>query len=374
MENNKSILKYPLLLIAGIIFIGVLLGYAFETQTEFSALENRYLALRPIVTWQGIADGSFMSEFENYTNEQIPLRNSMVKAKSIAETIIGKCENNGIARGSKGYLFDKATGINPQFEKNVQMIEKFIWDSGMDVVVAVAPTSTQVNASKLPKGMPVLDETYMNDFLSDVLSGCDNAKVVDLFSTFKEYSSEDLYYKTDHHWKSMTAYYAYCDICKELDVTPVDIMQLDMNTADDFYGTFYAKYKGIRVEPDTIEYFDVPIVSYETEEGVFDSLYDTEKLNTYDKYAMFMRGNYGRATVKADNGNADKKLIVFKDSYANCLIPYFVMNYDTIEIVDLRFFGDSVNSFLTENQDADILMLYNYSFINDDKHFFKLLK
>lgn len=374
MNEKESLTKYPLVLCMAVMIFAMLLGYIFEKQTDFSDMENRFLAKRPSVTAEGLLDGSFMSDFETYTNEQIPLRNGLVKAKSLAQTLTGMCENNGIAKGNEGYLFDKTLGIDDQFYKNVEIINKFIWDSGKDVTVAVAPTSTGMNSVKIPNGMPVLDETAMNEYLLNELSSCDNAKTVDLFETLEEYSSEDLYYKTDHHWKTMTAYYAYCDICKNFDIVPADIMQIDLLRADDFYGTFYAKYKGVNVTPDTIEYIDVPIESYETGDEVYDSLLDYEKLNTYDKYAMFMHGNFGKAVVTANNANDGSSLIVFKDSYANCLIPFFALNYDTITVVDLRYLGESVKGILEENPDADILMLYNYSFINDDKHFFKLLK
>lgn len=374
MNQNDNLTKHPLLICIVIIMAATLAGYIFLPQTDFSQLENRYLEKRPALTLGGLKDGSFMSSFETYSSEQIPLRTALVKAKSVAQLLLLKSENDGIAKGKDGYLFDKTMGVNSQFEKNVEIIEKFIWDSGRDVTVAIAPTSTQVNSKRLPKGMPVLDEESMNEYVLYELSGCDNAKVIDVFKSLEDYSSEDLYYRTDHHWKTMTAYYAYCDICKEFGIAPVDIMLLDKNTADNFYGTFYAKYKGVGVQPDTIEYFDIPIVSYETTDGVYETLYDEEKLKTYDKYAMFMRGNFGQATVKSNNGNEGKSLIVFKDSYANCLIPFFAMNYDTIIVTDLRYSKDSVTELLNENQDADILMLYNYSFINDDNHFYKLVK
>jgi len=374
MNEKESIKKYPLLIGMTVMIFAMLLGYIFEKQTDFSDMENRFLAKKPSASAETLADGSFMTDFETYTNEQIPLRNQLVKAKSLVQVLIGRCENNSIAKGKDGYLFDKTLKVDDQYAKNVDIITEFIWNSGRKVTVAVAPTSTGINSDKLPNGMPVLDEKQMNEYLLDALSSCDNAGAVDLFGTFEEYSSEDLYYKTDHHWKTMTAYYAYCDICKSLDITPVDVTSVDLLTANDFYGTFYAKYKGVNVTPDTIEYLNVPIDSYETEDGTFDSLLDFDKLKTYDKYAMFMHGNFGKSVVNSSNAGDGKSLIVFKDSYANCLIPFLAMNYDTIIVVDLRYLGESAKAILEDNPNADILMLYNYSFINDDKHFYKLLK
>lgn len=393
-ENNLiQVFKYPLTLCVGVILVANLLGYICGTQTDFSDIENRYLTKRPAITFASLADGSFMETFETYSAEQIPFRNALVKGKSFMEMLLGKCENNGIARGEDDYLFDKTLATDDQADKNIKIIEKFIEDSGRDVVVAVAPTSVAIYPERLPKGMPVLDEASLYDSLCDELSECENAHVVDLFDVIKGHKNEDLYYRTDHHWKSMGAYYAYEAICDEIAgvhanmlsgaetnggaedyITAVDITSLTKHEANDFYGTFNAKYKGLGVPSDTIEYYDAPIDSYEADGERFESLYDESKLEIYDKYAMFMRGNPGYAKVAASNDGGGKSIIVFKDSYANCLIPYFVFNYDKIEVVDLRYFGGKVGELLSDNPDADILMLYNLSFINEDKHFFKLIK
>lgn len=375
-ENSLTVIfKFPLTLCVGIILIANLLGYILGTQTDFSQVENRYLTKRPAITISSLIDGSFMETFETYSAEQIPFRNALVKGKSFMQMLLGKNENNGIVRGSDDYLFDKTLATDDQAEKNVQIIAKFIEGSGRDVIVATAPTAVAVYPERIPKGMPVLDQESLYDSLCAELSDCENAHVVDLFSVLNEHKSEDIYYRTDHHWKSMAAYYAYEAICREINgATPVDITKLTKHEAYDFYGTFNAKYKGINVPTDTLEYYDVPIESYEADGEVFDSLYDESKLEIYDKYAMFMHGNPGYAQISASNDNTGSSLIIFKDSYANCLIPYFVFNYDTIEIVDLRYYGGKVSELLSGSPNADVLMLYNLSFVNEDKHFFKLIQ
>lgn len=387
-KSNRGfalLIKYPLTVCVGVILIANLLGYIFGTQTDFSDIENRYLTKRPEVKIATLADGSFMETFETYAAEQIPFRNELVKGKAAMEMLLLKCENNGIARGSDDYLFDKVLGIDEQADKNVAILKNFIETSGRDVVVAIAPTSTAVYPERLPKGMPVLDEKELGKRVENSIGPLENAYVVDLFSVMESHKDEEIYYRTDHHWKSAGAYYAYEAICDALSeigkkrgdaesVLPYDRSLLTSHEAEGFFGTFNAKYKGIGVNPDTIEYYDIPIEAYEADDEVFGSLYDDTKLEIYDKYAMFMHGNPGHALITANNASNGRKLIVFKDSYANSLIPFLAMNYDTIEVADLRYYGESVAKMLEESPDADILMLYNYSFINEDKHFFKLLR
>ena len=103
-------------------------------------------------------------------------------------------------------------------------------------------------------------------------------------------------------------------------------------------------------------------------------MYDADRLNTYDKYAMFMHGNDGIAVIETSVDSRPKKneLIIFKDSYANCLIPYLTYDYDKITVIDLRYYADPVNELLSGHPDADILLLYNFMHFNEDNHFYRL--
>ena len=349
----------------------MLAGYIVLPQNDFSDMENRYLQKRPAVTLSTLADGSFMDSFETYTNEQIPLRNLFVKCKAVCMWASLASENDGIAKGRDGYLFDKVLGTDDRFSKNVKSISSFAASADRDVYIAVAPTSVWINAGRLPKGMPVLDEASCTGVLTAELSDEKNAHMIDLYDELCGHPDEQLYYRTDHHWTTDGAGYAYKKIASSMGFIPQDITRYEKHVADDFYGTHYAKYKGLFVEPDSIEYYDVPIDRLELEKRTVDGLMDESKLNGYDKYAAFMYGNDGRYVVKADKG-LGKDLIIFKDSYANCLIPYLVMNYDSITAIDLRYFAGSVKEELSANKDADVLLLYNLTFLNDDNHFYKL--
>ena len=198
---------------------------------------------------------------------------------------------------------------------------------------------------------------------------------VDLSAVLKEHADEYLYYKTDHHWTSLGAQYAYEEIIGKMGAEAKDITRYEKHERCDFYGTNYAKFKGAGAGPDTITYYDVPIYELRLKNMVVNTLYDVEKLETYDKYAMFMYGNDGKYEVVSDkNHTGEADLIIVKNSYANCLIPYLTMNFDDIIVVDLRYFGGSVTDIIDENKDAKILLMYDWSFINEDNHFYKLVK
>ncbi len=373
MKNElKRITEYPIVAIFALVCICMLAGYIVLPQNDFSDMENRFLQKRPELTAASLADGSFMETFETYTNEQIPLRNVFVKCKAVFVWLTGSSENDGIAKGDEGYLFDKVAATSDKAAKNIAAIKNFTTSTDRDIYIVIAPTSTWINADKLPKGMPVLDEVSLNNELTLALSNIPNAHMIYLYDTLNKHKDEQIFYRTDHHWTTLGAGYAYEEIASAMEFEAKDITQYEKHVADDFLGTHYAKYKGVFVEPDKLEYYDVPIKALELEGRMVDNLIDEEKLKGYDKYAAFMYGNDGRYVVNADKG-LGRDLFILKDSYANCLIPYLTMDYDTITVMDLRYFGGKVADELAADPDADVLLLYNWTFVNEDNHFFKLV-
>lgn len=373
-EKISSIIKYPLVLIFGAIILVMFALYIILPENDFSDVENRTLQTMPSVSVSSLADGSFMSHFETYTTEQLPFREGLVKVKALIKQMTLSNENNGIVRGEDDYLFETTYGITPQYGKNVAAIRKFVSDSDRPVYIAIAPTATEILKDKVPKGFRTIDQKKELEGLKAQLG---DANFINLYDTLYEHSGsgEEMYYHTDHHWTSLAAYYAYVEIIKGLNndelCKPIGLDGLTAHEANDFYGTHYAKFKEYNIKPDVLTYYDIPVKSFNRSDGEYDSLYDTEKLKIYDKYAMFMRGNDDIAVVKTGN-QASKNLIVFKDSYANCLIPFLTYHYDTITVVDLRYYSDSVAELLKDDESADVLLLYNFDFVNEDNHFYRL--
>ena len=378
----RIIVKYPLIFVFFMICFGAFLTYLIKPDAQFSQMENRYLTTRPAISLQTLLDGTFMSNFETYCNEQVPLRNALVRGKAAVSQAQFRCENDGVSKGKDGYLFDKTLSRSNQFSKNVSAISNFaknMSDRQREVYITIAPTSVWINEDKLPKGMPVLDEAECSNELTLALNDGeidDNVHTVYLYDVLKASEEKQLYYRTDHHWTSDAAYIAYGKIMEEMGLKPQDISSYARLEARDFLGTSYAKFKGFGVEADTIGYYDFPIKELRLEKQTVNNLYDLQKFDTYDKYGAFMYGNDGKYEVVCGDEDVENgaDLIIVKDSYANCLIPYLTMNFNDIIVVDLRYYGSSLNELIDENADAKILLLYNWSFVNEDNHFYKLVK
>lgn len=368
-ERIKQLTEYPLLIIFGAIIAVFFFGYVLIPQQEKSEWENRYLSLRPDFSLIKIKDGDFMTDFESYTNDQVIFRDPLVKFKGICEAILLKNTNNGISKGKDGYLFTEDYSNGKVFKKNIDIISSFVEESGRNIGIIIAPNAAGIIGDRIPRGMPVLNQRDLIKGAEGKISLLKNLRVIDLLEVLDNNKNNQLYYKTDHHWTTYAAGLAYekfadrklnLDACAESEV-------------GDFYGTLYAKYKGPFVSSDTITYYNFPIKTATFGEEEVDSLYDLSKVDVFDKYGLFLYGNFGKSVIKTGTVT-DKEIIVFKDSYANCFIPYLTTDYAKITVVDLRYYGESVQELLESNEKAEILLLYNFDFLNEDNHFWKLMK
>lgn len=369
--NNKfkTIAHAPLTVCFTLFIAGMFLMYFIVPDKEMSEWENRYLKQRPDINFIDVKDGKFMSDYEGYINDQIPMRNELIKLKALSETALFKLENNGIVKGEDGHLFEKCTRNTSVFDKNISLIGQFVKSIENDVTVAIIPNASCIISDKVPKGFPIIDQSEKLSRIYADKSLLKGASVIDLNSALSAHEDEYIYYYTDHHWTSEGAYIAYSEISEN----PVDKDRLKASFKDGFYGTLYAKYKGIFVKPDVITYYDIPVKSFTTDSELRDGLYDLSKLSVFDKYGMFMYGNFGRCDI-ITNVNNGKSAVIFKDSYANCLIPFLTFDYEYITVIDLRFFDEPVSELISEHKDSDVLFIYNFDFLNEDNHFYRLTK
>ena len=202
------------------------------------------------------------------------------------------------------------------------------------------------------------------------------AAYANLTEALRSRRSAPLYYRTDHHWTSLGAYYAYQQLCTALGLTPFDTAAHTALTADCFYGTHYSKARTWNAVPDTITYYELQNALTiwnvtgpgQPTEGTTTGLYDLDKLEVYDKYAMFLHGNNGLSRVE---GDGEGKILVIKDSYANSFVPYLTANYAAIDVVDFRNYNYGLDQLIAANDYDQILVLYSYASFTTDPYLYR---
>ena len=227
----------------------------------------------------------------------------------------------------------------------------------------------------VPANAPLLDEGAYLDQLSAAVQAA-GGRFVDVRQTLAEHKDEYIYYRTDHHWTSLGAYYAYQQLCGALGLTPFDPAAHTALTAENFYGTHYSKARTWNAVPDTITYYDLPnsltiynvTAAGQPADGQTTGLYDTDKLNVYDKYAMFLHGNNGLSRIEGDGTG---RILVIKDSYANCFAPYLTANYAQIDVVDFRNYNYGLDQLIADNDYDQILVLYSFDSFKSDPYLYR---
>ncbi|WP_027398158.1 DHHW family protein [Anaerovorax odorimutans] len=375
----KKLLRYPLIILFTLIVFGFTVLDTFTHDKSYSQLENRVLVQRPNPTLEKIISNEYTKDYEEYIDDQILGRDEWIDIKSRVEFILAKVENNGIIYGTDHYLFEKYKIMNEtRLNKNVNFIMEFIKDCKYPVTFGIIPNSYMKNQDKLPYGLDNLNQyTYINDIDDKIKKiNNNNGKETEILNL------NDLnlkYYKTDHHWTTQGAYIAYEQLMKQYSLPIISVEQLSefKKVEKDFYGSYFNKCKVFNAEPDIITYYDIPIERVTIDGKDKNGIYDFSKLKSRDKYGMFLYGNNGITKIISNNkiNKTDKKtkILIIKDSYANCFTPFLTYNFDEVTVIDLRSIGVKLSDYLNENEFDKVLILYNFKSLANDVNIAKII-
>ena len=361
------------LLLTVILFFGIV--NLLASDREFSDSENRALAQAPELSWQSLSDGSYFEGIDDYLADQFVGRDFWISLRLKFMQLMGAKESNGVLLCDDNYLMEKPVAPNEEaLAKNLAAISAFAErHAELKIYASIVPTAACVLEDKLPINAPVRDQQADITAIQNALSG---VEFLDVTDALRAHSTEELYYRTDHHWTSLGAYYAFLNMAKGLDITP--IMKYDIYTVStDFEGTLASK-SGSHSASDTVQVYapktDVDyVVNYVQTNTITASLYSREALNGKDHYTVFFGGNYPRIDVTT-SASTGKTLLLFKDSYANCMVQFLTPYYDKIIMIDSRYYSDRAEEILTAEGVTDVLFLYNVNTFHEDTTLFGVLQ
>ena len=215
----------------------------------------------------------------------------------------------------------------------------------------LVPMAAQVLTDKLPAHAPVADYAAILQVLTD--AGVDTT---DVLSALTAHSSENIYYRTDHHWTSLGAYYAYC---AWRDIEPAAGEWTQEILCGNFRGTTWNKVPLPTVPAEEITaWYQHPTrhVFYNNGQYETESIYERKYLSGSDQYAVFLNSNQAQTVIEGSGKNG--KLLLIKDSYGNTFSQFPVEDYAEVHVLDLRFFKGDVAEYAKENGITDTLVLY----------------
>lgn len=386
------------------VFSVIILGISISTlvlpKQERSENENRSLAKFPslvneaklekaenfsdflsAVNWKYITErkeASFMDDFETYFADHLVGRDLWVEGANAISRLTGKQEINGVYTVDNQMIQSFRKYDEEEVEKSIAAMNKFAERfPEKQMSFMLVPTAQELFKDKLPSYAGLLSE---KDFIDKCYSQLQGIAPIDALSYLSEHKNEYLYYRTDHHWTSLGAYYAYSAAAKTLGYGAYGLNSFNIETvSSDFRGTLYSKTLDSSVPADSMDYYTLangePKVKLtSTDNGKkteYNSLYVRDYLKVKDKYSSFTGANAPVVEITTDVDNG-KNLLVIKDSYAHALVPFLSKHYSKITMIDMRYVNTGLDSVIDFGKYDQVLFMQNVITFTEDSNLKKL--
>ncbi len=385
-----------------ILFLVFIFGFAAvnllrpQSQSqEVSKLEQRDISKQPEFTVDRFFEGDYTRDFDNYFSDNFAFRTSLVQVGTSMKEFKGISEEDGVSivvQGGNNMNVDpngkkegsSVTDVNssqylilkdraytafkysaPAAEMYADALNRFrkSVDPTVRVYSLLAPTSVEFANNEDSKNL----SDSQKDAFAHVNERLDAAiGQVDAYGGLNDHKDEYIYFRTDHHWTALGAYYSYAKLMDIIGETPVPLSQYKKDDINGFLGTAYKQTlrNELKSHPDTLTYY-TPFTKYtytmhtSTDKAIERKVIDpnlAKKSSTY--YAVFLGGDYPWGEIKTNNNNG-KRIVVVKDSYANAFVPFLLPHFEKVYYLDPRHFKGNMIDFVKEQKITDVLFLNN---------------
>lgn len=361
MKNIRSIVMISLFAVLIFAFSALCL---FAPKSEYSDSERRYLADMPEISAQSISSGAFMTDFEQYAQDNFPLRDIFrsIKAHFVTK-VLGKSDNNGVFEAD-GHLskIDADVDINMlniASDKFAQIVDTYAKDKNAKLYFSIVPDKNMFIAQK--NGYPSVD---YEQFIEQMRLRTEFLNYIDITHLL----DADDYYYTDTHWRQEcitdVAEFVAQSMGTELDG------EYRENILDhSFYGV-YAGQSALNPKGDTIKYLtndaidNAKVTYYGDGRARVGKVYDMDKARGKDPYEMFLGGSEPVVVMENPDAHTKKELIIFRDSFGSSLAPLLLDGYSKVTVLDIRYMSSSFIGNFADFEDSDVLFLYSTAILN----------
>ncbi len=363
--------------LAGVLFIiflaALIVIFIATPKKTYSASEKRMLSQRPALTLDSLASGRFMDGIEDYAADQFPFRDLWMRMKTSVLRAAGTRESQGVYLLKNGGLAERFDAPDPaNFTETTGAVRAFSDRyPGTSMYFLLAPTAVSVLSDELPDNAITEDQDAFIDQLYEALSG--KVTPIDVRPAFSAADDRSaLYYRTDHHWTTDGAYLAW-NTAKSIMQAGSEITFTGGTAAGRFTGSLVSKSGFFVDPPDEIRVFlpdnapedFVYTVNYPDEMRRTASVYDLTALDSDDPYTVFFGSNHPLVEIDT-TAASDRKLLVIKDSYANCFVPFMLTEFQKIDLLDARYYYDNIDVLMQSENFTDVLFLYNANTFSED--------
>ncbi|MCQ2523370.1 MAG: hypothetical protein MJ123_03445 [Lachnospiraceae bacterium] len=359
MDKRRSIINVAVVATG---FFSIVLACFLAKESDFSLSEKRKLATKPVISAESLLNRRFMKDFESYTQDQFPFREGFRKLAALYSCYLaGRTDNHDIfVVDQKAYKLDyklnDLTIIN-NTHKFEYVYDQYIKDTKDRVFFSIIYDKNYYLDANL--GYPRLDYEKLTGLCRESMPF---AEYIDISDTL----DSDCFYNTDPHWRQEKIKSAAQRISEGLGFkleNEYEIKKLDV----DYLGT-YAGQSALPLRTESILYIENDMLSncqvtnYET--NTVQGIYDLKRGNGRDPYEFFLSGPVSLLKIDNPMGPSDKKLIIFRDSYASAVAPYLLESYSQVVLIDIRYIAMQLIGKFVDFNNSDVLFLYSSSVLN----------
>ena len=333
----------------------------FGPRQEISLSERRPLAQMPALSGEKLANGKWMGEFEDFTLDQFPLRDSFRQLKALyAKHLLRQQDNNGIYVAD-GYIAEMCYPLDEKSVNHALSQFQLVYDlylQGNDRVFAtVVPDKGYYLADA--SGRLSMDHEKL---FAMVKAGMPWANYVDITGSL---TIED-YYRTDTHWRQENILPVAKTLADAMGITvATDYTQTPLERP--FYGVYYGQ-AALPMKSETMYFLENDLLKacqvYQYTDDRYSQVYDLTKQDANDPYDIFLSGPQSLLRIENPNAESGRELVVFRDSFGSSLVPLLVKDYSAVTLIDIRYIQPQLLGRYVEFEGKDVLFMYSSLVLN----------
>ena len=335
----------------------------FGKKENTSENENRPLAGRPGFSLSEVADGITASQLSTYTADHFAMRDVWIKLNAAIRAEVGEGIINGVYIADDMLLDAQASG-RARADESIRALNSFAERYNGAIYVVAVPTSSGVYREKLPEQFDTYRESQQISDIYDKLNR--KIKRIDAYNILKMLNKNYIYYRSDNKWTSYGAYCVYRTVIQRLGFMPTTYDKYSVHHAtSDFRGDLYnrSQYDGIR--PDIIDFYScnggAEIISctgyYNSGKTVEKHIYDEKLLDMDYMYNAYLGEEVPLLKITTTVKN-ERKLLVIKDDYADCFIPFLTQHYSEIDVVSPELIEGKISDHIRFSDYEQVLFLF----------------
>lgn len=331
---------------------------------DISESERRAFEKLPEVSISAISSGKFMQKFDSFAMDQFPLRDKFRALKALSGIYVFRQSDKGGLYISDGYISKTEypmdiDSLQNATEKFSNIYEKHLKGSDNKIYFSLIYDKNYFMARA--NGYPSIDYDEMTRVLTD---GTPFMRYIDI----SDLLSLDDYYKTDTHWRQEKIVDVAQRLAGEMGVA-LSTDDLEEHTLDKpFYGVYYGQM-ALPLESESLNYLTSSTIDactvYDYESDSVSGMYNMTLAHGKDPYEMFLSGSRGILKITNPLADNDKRLIVFRDSFASSIAPLLATGYSEVTLVDIRYVSSELIGNIIDFNDSDILFLYSTLVLNN---------